>query len=136
MKHLWPIPVTVLLYLGATACGAPDPPKGGAANHPPGGTLRGPATYATLKPFFTQTCTRCHGGKKQKAGGIDLNSYAGIMKGGPQGPIVVPGDPTGSTLLGNLWGTRNPRMPADKGPMPVGDIQVITEWIKNGAKER
>jgi Planctomycete cytochrome C len=45
---------------------------------------------AHVEPILTDHCTKCHAGVKQKAG-VDLRTPQTILKGGDDGPIVIPG---------------------------------------------
>jgi hypothetical protein len=47
-------------------------------------------------------------------------------------PMVVPGDPDGSRLVGVLVDPRRP-MPPDQ-PLPDADIDLIARWIASGAE--
>ncbi|NVB84161.1 MAG: hypothetical protein HOV81_37645 [Kofleriaceae bacterium] len=45
--------------------------------------------------------------------------------------FVIPGDPS-STLMSLLAGDERPRMPPD-APLPEADIDLVREWIEDGA---
>ena len=49
-------------------------------------------------PIFKGRCVECHApsGKGFEASGLDLQTYAGIMKGTKFGPMVIAGDPNGA----------------------------------------
>ena len=71
-----------------------------------------------VQPIFRSTCYKCHGYGKQK-GKLRLDSPEAIMKGGDNGPVIVPGKPSESTLYKRIT------LPADNDDiMPNG---------KNGA---
>ena len=74
-------------------------------------------------PIFQQVAASCHG----TSGGLSLETYEGTMK------VIVPGDPEGSILYQRLLGQRGPIMPPN-GPLPDAKIQLIYQWIKQGAK--
>ena len=74
-------------------------------------------------PIFQQMAASCHGNN----GGLSLETYAGTMK------VVVPGDPEGSKLYQRLMGQGGPVMPPS-GPLPDTQIQLVYQWIKQGAK--
>ena len=54
-----------------------------------------------IAPIFRGWCVSCHrpGGEGYKASGLDLTSYAGVMKGTKFGPMVIPGQPDSSNLI-------------------------------------
>src|SRR5271166_3945391 len=51
-----------------------------------------------IRPVLAGTCLKCHG--PQKAGnGLRLDSREALLRGGDNGPAVIPGDPDGSLLI-------------------------------------
>ena len=56
-----------------------------------------------IRPVLVEQCYRCHSAGASAAGklrgGLQLDSRAGIRKGGDSGPAVVPGSPGESLLL-------------------------------------
>src|SRR5262249_43574315 len=79
---------------------APAAPSAAAANPAPG--TEPPAADSTtylekIKPLFKARCVGCHGGKRQEAG-LRLDSLAGILNGGHNGPVLVAGAAEGSLL--------------------------------------
>lgn len=89
--------------------------------------------YAAVDQIFQANCMPCHGANRT-AGGLDLSSYAGLMKGGDDGAMVVPGNADGSALTGYLNGQRRPAMPKGRNPLSAADQQTIHDWIQGGAK--
>ena len=54
------------------------------------------------------------------------------------GPVVAPGDPDGSLLIGKLKGTqlcRGSQMPKGDPPLAENVIDTIATWICQGADE-
>jgi mono/diheme cytochrome c family protein len=82
-----------------------------------------------IQPVLTQDCIICHGG----AGGLSVDTYAGLMTGGTSGPIVVAGDPDQSLLIRRLEGTVTPTMPLNAPPLTSPEIDRIKQWILEGA---
>jgi hypothetical protein len=82
-----------------------------------------------IQPILTQDCIICHGG----AGGLSVDTYAGLMNGGTSGPVVVVGDPDQSLLIWRLDGTVTPIMPRDAPPLTTSEIDRIKQWILEGA---
>ncbi|MCX6034102.1 MAG: hypothetical protein NTV38_03880, partial [Chloroflexi bacterium] len=98
----------------------------------PGPTLApviGNPTYdANIKPIFTTECTMCHN-TSTLTGGLDLSTYAGVMKGGKDGAIVVPGDSVNSLLI-------KIQSEAHFHNVTPGELALIMQWIEAGAPER
>ena len=84
-----------------------------------------------IRPLFEANCLRCHGG----AGGLELDSYSGVILGGISGAVVLPGDPVNSLLIRRLEGTVPPQMPTDDLPLPQPDIDRVAQWILEGARD-
>jgi hypothetical protein len=106
-----------------------------------------PAKQATVSfsedvlPLLQWRCVGCHqpGGQGFEASGLDLRSYAGVMKGTKFGTMVIPGDPEGSNLMVLLdWPSYlSPkiRMPHDKHKrLSICDRDAVRTWIKEGAQ--
>jgi len=93
--------------------------------------------YYTQKvlPIFEANCYRCHGAPNHR-GGLHLDTREGMLKGGMDGAVVVPGHPEQSLLIKLI---RHEGPADDPMPMPPkskisdADIAVVTEWIKGGA---
>lgn len=92
-----------------------------------------------VQPILQAHCVGCHkpGGQGQEASGLNLTSYAGLMKGTQHGPIVVPGDTLSSNLLVLIEGRADPkvRMPHGQRPLLKQQIEIIRLWVKQGAKD-
>ncbi len=100
--------------------------------------FRAPAPdYKTLvQPILQKNCYRCHGGMNRR-GHLSLQTKAGMLKGGMDGAVIVPGDPAKSLLVKLIRheGPANDPMPMpSKGAkLSDADISTITEWIRAGA---
>jgi mono/diheme cytochrome c family protein len=87
-----------------------------------------------IEPIFKARCSPCHVGG-QSSGGLSLDSYENLIKGGGSGPMVVPGKPGESELLNRILGKGGmPRMPMGFKPLTAEDTKLITDWIAEGAK--
>lgn len=82
-----------------------------------------------ILPILQQDCILCHGG----AGGLDLESYEGLITGGNSGLVVIPGNADGSLLPRRLDGTVPPTMPLDAPALTSPEIERIRQWIREGA---
>jgi len=119
----------LLFPLLLAACSSdPVPPVDGGGDD--GGDDGPTVSFALdIQPILTQDCIICHGG----AGGLSVDTYAGLMTGGTSGPVVVAGDPDQSLLIWRLDGTVPPIMPRDAPPLTTPEIDRIKQWILEGA---
>ena len=64
-----------------------------------------------------------------------MDTRAGIMKGGKDGAVIVPGDPAKSLLVSLIRheGKVSEPMPPNRPRISDADIGTIGEWIKAGA---
>src|SRR5438093_7286336 len=76
-------------------------------------------------------CLSCHNAEKHK-GGLELTSRAAALKGGEDGPVIVPGHPDKSILLKALAPDADPHMPPKK-QLSSDQIQLLRRWIGAGA---
>jgi mono/diheme cytochrome c family protein len=96
-----------------------------------------PEYYTTrVKPIFDANCARCHGGENHR-GGLNIDTKAGMLKGGHDGTVLVPGDPAKSLLV-RLIRHEGPAddpmpMPPKKPKLSDADIAVVERWVKAGA---
>src|SRR5919202_1662238 len=67
-----------------------------------------------VQPILTARCPGCHTGSKPQAG-LSLHTRAEILKGGQNGPAVIPGNSKESLLIQRVTGLKLPVMP------PAGD---------------
>ncbi len=114
-----------------------------AAPTTPAATSAAPAASVTIYndrvgPLLEQRCITCHKEEKHK-GGLRMDSFAELMKGGDSGAAVVPGDTKASELFRRI--TLDPEddefMPGDgKPPLTPDEVKLIEQWIVEGAKER
>lgn len=92
-----------------------------------------------VAPVLRGWCVSCHqpGGEGYKASGLDLTSYAGLMKGTQFGPMVLPGQPDASNLVVLIEGRASPqiRMPHNQKPLPSCLRDEIWSWVFQGAKD-
>ena len=92
-----------------------------------------------VMPIFVGRCVSCHhpGGEGTAKSGLDLTSYAGVMKGTKFGPMVIPGDPESSNLMLLLDWRASPelRMPHGMKQLNSCDRNDIRAWIREGAKD-
>ena len=103
-------------------------PDATAAGAPPAE----PVGYAhDVAPLLRRWCVNCHAGASPH-GGLWLDSYAGLMRGGDTGPVVIPGDVEGSLLLAKVERRHRPAMPPRR-KLPPAAVRLIRAWIAAGA---
>ena len=89
-----------------------------------------------VRPILVTNCGKCHLDMNHK-GGLSMETKASLMKGGRDGVVIVPGDPSNSLLIKLV---RHEGPPDDPMPMPPKspkisdeDIATIERWVKAGA---
>ncbi len=91
-----------------------------------------PLPYAAVAPII-KNCTGCHMGAHPKHG-LDLTTYANLMKGDKEGKVVIAGKPASSRLSLAIHHSKGASaMPPGK-TLPAADVARIDAWIKSGAK--
>ncbi len=93
----------------------------------------GPSLVKDVLPIFHENCSGCHA-TTVTMGSLDLGTYEGIMRGGNNGRIVVPGRSEESRLFLMASGKMKPIMPMDGKLLAAGDLETIRKWIDAGAK--
>jgi nitrate/TMAO reductase-like tetraheme cytochrome c subunit len=102
------------------------PPTPTPAPLPEGGEL----TYnAIIGELLQARCGTCHG-PGSLIMGLDLTSYETTLKGGDNGPVIIPGDPQASLLIQKQQGEQ-PHF----GQFSPEELELITNWISEGAQE-
>ena len=132
--------LTVLLTLAAvqtgTLTGFPDSPATDSARQaersPRDGVLSAGPSYARdVAPLLDRYCRHCHSAVDPH-GGLDLDGYAAVMRGGDSGPVVVPGDPSASLLIAKVERRDRPAMPPRR-TLRKSAIATLRAWIAAGA---
>ena len=83
---------------------------------------------AHVAPLLARNCLECHRGSGAK-GKLDLSRREMAMRGGENGPVLVPGDLGASELYSQIEADEMP----PKHPLPATDRKIIRDWIKAGA---
>lgn len=92
-----------------------------------------PSFAKDVAPIFAANCAGCHAGNVAM-GTLDLDSFAGIQKGGHSGPVIVPGHSGESLMYLRITGALAPAMPLNGKKLADGEIEIIRKWIDAGAK--
>ena len=86
-----------------------------------------------VQPILSRSCAGCHRPEKMK-GKLDLSSFASILHGGKNGPVVVSGDVDKSLLVQQVSGD-DPEMPEKGEKLSAAEVSILTRWVKQGAKD-
>lgn len=108
-----------------------------------------------IDPIFQNNCSICHspGGAGFEQSGFSVATYQDVMKGTKYGPVVHPGSSVSSTLvrLVKHQADKTINMPknytidltrhdnivlpgADARELPSRDVELITTWVDQGAR--
>jgi hypothetical protein len=88
-----------------------------------------------IRPVLVAECYECHDAKKQK-GDLRLDYRDGLLKGGEEGPAIVPGDAKKSILLQSMDHTHETlQMPKKRPKLDAQILADFAEWINRGAPD-
>jgi hypothetical protein len=62
-----------------------------------------------------------------------MDSLQGLLTGGMNGKVVIPGNSQESHIVRRLLGLEQPQMPYGGPPLPPEQIDLIRKWIDEGA---
>ena len=80
-------------------------------------------------------CFKCHSHAAGKnKGGLVMDSLAGLLAGGDDGPALIPGNPEKSRFLRNILATDPEKMMPPKGDrLTTAEVRLLTDWVQTGA---
>jgi hypothetical protein len=84
-----------------------------------------------VRPILKAQCFHCHGEDGETKGGLDVRLARFLIKGGKEGPAIVPGDAAKSHLLELV---KKGEMPKGKAKLKDKDIATLEQWVAQGAK--
>lgn len=120
--------LAVMLLMTASACwrpaSQPPPPKDVPL-------IANPSFSRDIQPILNEFCVKCHS-VNDAHGGLRLDTYADIMRGGNSGRIVLPETPENSLLLLAIQQKIVP-MPYHGEQLTLNRITSIASWLKAGA---
>ena len=90
-----------------------------------------------ILPLLRANCIACHNAQKAE-GGLNLESYEQLGKGGDSGPTMLVGKGSESELVRRVRATDDSVMPPDKNAVgakrfSASDIDLLQAWIDAGA---
>ena len=105
------------------------------AGEPSAGPEAAKIDYARqVKPILTRHCVACHGAARPRAG-LRLDTAAAALKGGKNGPVILPGQGEESPLILAVRGEgAGERMPLKRPPLCEAEIDLLRGWIDQGAR--
>jgi mono/diheme cytochrome c family protein len=87
-----------------------------------------------IAPILIENCNGCHIDAMQVRGGLRMDTFAALMRGGDSGEIVMSGDAVASLLVRKIKGEEGARMPAGgRAPLSDSQIALISKWIDENA---
>jgi WD40 repeat protein len=88
-----------------------------------------------IQPIFEKRCVMCHS-ENATMGSLNLETYAGLQRGGNNGPVVAPGSLQDSLLYRSVVGQAPEigRMPIGLEPVPEVEVAMLKTWIEEGAQ--
>jgi len=122
-----------LILLASTSLAADKP----AADKPAADRKGLDFFESKIRPVLVRHCYKCHSAKaastKMLKGGLQVDTRAGIRKGGETGPAVVPGQPKKSLLVAALKHDGLEMPP--KAKLPASIVADFEKWIQLGAPD-
>ena len=123
---VWGFYITISVTLAAPA-GATEPAKASAT-----ASAEGVEFYERkIRPLLTERCYECHSKSTKHEAGLTLDTRAGILAGGDNGPLVEAASPTKSLLLEVVRYDGDTQMPPS-GKLPAAEIGLLEEWVRRG----
>ena len=112
-------------------CGSAIKDLGLVFDNPAAAGRPSPSFNTDIAPILTKRCAiaKCH--VVDGPHDIDLRTYDSLMKGGDEGVIVIAGNAMESEIVEEI---AEGKMPPKGAPLDAGQIQLIIDWINDGAK--
>ena len=90
-----------------------------------------------VMPILRQSCIACHHAKKAE-GGLNLESFASLSRGGDSGVVIDPNQASSSLLLARTMGDAKTIMPprenkVDAKELSEDQVAILKQWIETGA---
>ena len=123
--------LAVGLMVWLFGCGSAIKELGLVFDNPAAAGRPSPSFNADIAPILTSQCAiaECH--VVDGPHDIDLRTYDTLMKGGDEGAIVIAGNARESEIVEEI---AEGKMPPEGPPLDPAQIQLIIDWINEGAK--
>ena len=88
-----------------------------------------------IKPILAENCLKCHGDTKRR-GGLRLSNKRDAFLPGDSGEaVLLPGKADDSLLIQRVvTSDEDDRMPSDGVPLSPAQIDLLKQWVNQGAK--
>ncbi len=131
---MYKIKIVIVLVLAVGlmfGCGSAIKDLGLVFDNPTDAGRPSPSFSADIAPILTKRCAiaECH--VVDGPHDIDLRTYDMLMKGGDEGAIVIVNDARESEIVEEI---AEGKMPPEGPPLDAAQIQLIVDWINEGAK--
>ncbi len=90
-----------------------------------------------IRPLLNKHCTACHGGVKEAGEVSFIYRDRALGKGESGKPVIVPGDPEASEMMARILSTDPDEImpkPEHGPPLAKEEVELLRQWIKEGAK--
>ncbi len=85
-----------------------------------------------VRPLLANECYQCHSSEKEK-GGLRLDHRDFILKGGENGPALVPGKPDDSPMIQAVRRSDHDFVMPPKKILTAPQVAVLEKWVALGA---
>ena len=89
--------------------------------------------YRSVRPILQRHCSGCHFAGKRE-GSLAVTSVAELLKGGEAGASITAGKPDESVIIRYISGA-DPEMPLNGDPLKPEQVELIRQWIAQGAPD-
>ncbi len=136
--------VLILLFIMGGGYADPLLPNGmhlvrvATVEHTPIDPRKSPVFASVMQPILNEKCVRCHGGRTQK-GGLRLDDFASVTRGGESGKVIAPGRADESELVRRIMlpaSSSDAMPPVGRPALTLAEGQLILWWIGSGADDK
>lgn len=96
------------------------------------GTGRAVSFTNQIAPILVTRCGGCHVGRNM--GEFSMATFAALMQGSEAGAVIAAGSPEESVLLDLVQSGEMPPPRPRPQPVPKADVELIRQWIDQGAE--
>lgn len=84
-----------------------------------------------MAPWMSNLCLGCHN-SRNKSGGLSVETFYDLMKGGDTGLVILPGDMENSRFFRLVGGLELPRMPQGQARITRKNYEDMKKWFQEG----